>query len=235
MPLPFPGWLVVDTLPGDTKAPVDRGHGIVLYKLGSKPDRKYPLIDTVLFRATPDTGAAVVGALVVTMPTATGAFFQEVWAPVQLTSNAVEYEIEMTGTPYDSIDVTGRWHRAILGFRESSGQPWFGWTSLADPVLTRQTWKERLMNNDVYFIDFYSGTFHASPNGPVVTTERALADSGFDVRSVEARWPWLRVRVDHPGRNCDGKEMPNRRADYYWVRAFDERGRPRVFFPTSGC
>ena len=232
MPLPLSGWHVASSEENDS-TPSDLGHGVVYVVQRYDTISPYPQVDTILFRAQPDSGSAVVGAVVTNVRAAGWSQFADVWAPEQLTDNRVEFAYEESGIPFDSIDATGSWHRAILGFTRD-GAPWLGWVALGDSVLERVTWKDKLLDNVVYFRDFYTGAFHAEPGGPVVTTPMALADSGFDVTSVEARWPWLRVKVEHPGDMCNGPPE-DRRTDYYWIRALDDRGRPLIFFPTRGC
>ena len=232
MPLPLPGWHVAMSEEADS-APSDLGHGVVYVAQPHDTIAPYPRVDTIWFRAAPDTRSDIVGAAVTNIRAEGWPQFADVWAPEPLTGNWVEFEYEGSGIPFDSIDAGGSWHRTILGFTRV-GAPWIGWVALGDSMLQRVTWKEKLVDNAIYFRDFYTGAFHAEPDGPVVTTPMALADSGFDVTSVEARWPWLRVKVEHPGDMCNGAPE-NRRADYYWVRALDDRGRPLVFFPTRGC
>ena len=232
MPLPLPGWYVAASEETDS-TPSDLGHGVVYVVQRHDTVTPYPRVDTLWFRAAPDSGSAVVGAVVTNLRAAGWARYADVWAPEPLTGNWVEFEYDESGIPFDSVDAGGSWHRTILGFARD-GSPWLGWAALGDSVLARVTWKEKLVDNSIYFRDFHAGSFHAQPDGPVVTTPMALADSGFDVTSGEARWPWLRVKVEHPGDVCNGAPE-NRRADYYWVRALDDRGRPLVFFPTRGC
>lgn len=232
MLIPLTGWHVATAEEADS-APSDLGHGAVYVPQRYDTITPYPRVDTIWFRAAPDAGSSVVGAVVTNVRAEGWPRFADVWAPVPLSGNWVEFEYEESGIPFDSVDAGGSWHRTILGFTRD-GAPWHGWAALGDSALLRVTWKERLVDNVIYFRDFYAGAFHAEPDGPVVTTPMALADSGFDVTSVEARWPWLRVKVEHPGLMCDGAPE-NRRTDYYWVRALDDRGRPLVFFPTRGC
>ena len=232
---PLAGWHSAQSVESDSvKPPGDLGHGALTPRIHLEAHPGFPYGDTVFFRAAPDTAAEVVGALAFVMETSGSLVHQAVWARRPLTSNSVELSVDEVGIPYDSVDASGRWHRAILGFTHE-GAPWLGWTVLGDSTLGRTVWKERLAETTLYFLDFESGDFHATPGGAVLTTARALAEAGFDMTGVEVRGQWMRVAVEHPGENCEGELPANRRTDHYWIRAFDERGRPRVFYPTRGC
>src|SRR5688500_2876248 len=233
---PPAGWHSAEhVVESDTvRPPNDLGHGALTPNIDLEARPGFPYGDTVFFRAAPDPSADVVGAIAFVMETSGSLLDQAVWAPRPLTSNSVELSVDEVGTPYDSVDASGRWHRAILGFTHE-GTPWLGWTMLGDSVLGRTVWKERLAETSLYFRDFESGDFHAAPGGPVVRTARELAKGGFDILGGEVRGQWMRVTVEHPGETCEGELPANRRADQYWIRAFDDRGRPRVFYPTRGC
>lgn len=237
MPLPFTGWHVAgatDSLMFGDSVPRDLGHGVVYIRLDWQSGRSYPQVDTFLIRQRPDSSSDAVGAIVTNRRAEGWPLFMNVWAPRPVTDNVREFGYEEIGMPFDSIDATARWHRIIMGFT-SERQPWTGWVAVGDSIFERATWKEKFMGNSLYFINFDSGSFHSAPNGPVVTTTRALADSGFDVTSIDSQWPWMKVEVEHPGETCEGNYPPHRRTDTLWLRALDERGRPRVFYPTRGC
>lgn len=230
---PPAGWHAALPVEGEMTAPTDLGHG-VLYPGGSFHESgRFPRADTIYFRRSPDTSSAVVGAIVLALETSGSLVGQAVWAPEALTGNSVEISAEDVGTPYDSVDSSGRWHRAILGFTILE-QPWYGWTQLGDSVLRRMVWKEKFAETVIWFLDA-DANFHSTPDGPVVTTLRALQENGVDVSGEEVRGEWLRVKVEHPGQTCEGDLPPDRRTDHYWVRAFEADGRPRVFFHTRGC
>jgi hypothetical protein len=232
---PLAGWHSAAQVESDSvQPPNDLGHGTLAPNIDLEARSGFPYGDTVFFRAAPDTSAEVVGALAFVLETSGSLVAQAVWAPRTLTSNSVELSADEVGIPYDSVDASGRWHRAILGFTDDD-KPWLGWTMLGDSVLGRTVWKERLAETMLYFRDFDSGDFHAAPGGRVVATARELAKGGFDITGGEVRGQWMRVTVEHPGENCEGELPANRRADQYWIRAFDERGRPRVFYFTRGC
>jgi hypothetical protein len=231
---PIQGWKAAQPFEGEMTSPNDLGHGVIYPGAGFFASQRFPLADTIWFRASPDTSSAIVGALALVMETPGSLLQQAVWAPEELTGNSVEISVDEIGTPFDSIDASGRWHRAILGFT-SLERPWFGWTMLGDSVLTRMVWKEKLAETSIYFREA-DGTFHSAPDGPVVMTLRALQDSGgYDLTSEEVRGRWMRVKVERPGEMCEGNLPADRRVDHYWIRAFDEWGRPQVFFHTRGC
>lgn len=230
---PPAGWQAALPMEGEMTSPTDLGHGVLYAGRSFYESASVPRADTIYFRASPDTSSAVVGAIVLAMETSGSLVSQAVWAPEALTGNNVEISAEDVGTPFDSVDSSGRWHRAILGFT-SLEQPWYGWTILGDSVLRRMVWKEKFAETVIRFLDG-DATFHSAPDGPVVTTLRALQENGVDVSGEEVRGQWLRVKVEHPGEMCEGDLPANRRADHYWVRAFDAYGRPRVFFYTRGC
>ena len=230
---PPPGWEAVLPMEGEMTSPTDLGHGVLYPGPSFYESASVPRADTIYFHASPDTSSSVVGAIALAMETSGALVSQAVWVPEALTGNNVEISAEDVGTPFDSVDVSGRWHRAILGFT-SLEQPWYGWTLLGDSVLKRMVWKEKFAETVIWFLDA-DANFHSTPDGPVVTTLRALQENGVDVSGEEVRGQWLRVKVEHPGEMCEGDLPPNRRADHYWVRAFDANGRPRVFFYTRGC
>ena len=228
------GWHSATLVEGEMTAPSDLGHGVLYPRLDFGSRSGFPHGDTIFFRARPDTSANVVGALAFVLETSGSGLQQAVWAPVALTDNSVGISADDTGIPFDSVDPSGRWHRAILGFTEEQ-QPWMGWVQLGDSALSRMVWKEKFTETMIYFLHIDDTPFHSTPGGPIVTTPRALAADGFDVTGLEVRGEWLRVKVEHPGENCTGDVFANRRADEYWIRAFEEDGRPRVFFHTRGC
>jgi len=233
MPAPPAGWHVAqDTSEGRRPSPLDMGIGVIELVMDTR-DRPVPRVDTLLFRTAPDTGAARAGAWLLALRDG-GSWSYEMWAPERLVVNDLEFGYEERGVPFDSVDASGRWHRAILGFGPR-GEPWHGWAEVKDSLVRTFTWREKFIEMPLYFLEFEKGDFHASPAGPVVTTARVLADSGFDMEGVEARGEWMKVKVEHPGATCDLPEGLTRRTDYYWIRAFDARGRPRVFYPTRGC
>ena len=233
MPGPPSGWHVAaragEASPTDS---ADMGIGVI--ELAMDVERgPVPRADTLWFHAAPDSTSPRTGAWILALPGG-GAWRYAIWAPERLTPNDLEFGYEENGIPFDSADATGRWRRGILGFT-ARGQRWYGWAQLRDSLVRTVTWREHFIGMPLHFRDADHGEFHESPNGPVVATARVLADSGFDMEGVELRGEWMRVKVEHPGQMCDGNVSSTRRAEHYWIRAFDRRGRPRVYYPTRGC
>jgi hypothetical protein len=56
----------------------------------------------------------------------------------------------------------------------------------------------------------------------------------YAMHPVEARGPWLRVRVVTPSDNCEPDPAP-RRTRELWIRYLDARGRPNVWYYARGC
>jgi hypothetical protein len=238
MPPPFASWHVATsgdyTADGDysgRRDPSDVGHGVVFEPLGVG-ELTYPRLDTSLVRESPDSSTRLVGAVVSRVVDPGNGTWVHVWAPVPLTPNRVEFAYEESGIPFDSVDTSGRWRRVILGFTKT-GEPWKGWLLLTAPRLRDTTWRELFRDNMLNVRDYDGTTFHTEPDGPVVTTAKALAKGGFDVTSVELRGEW--IKVEHPGESCAGDLPKNRKADYWWIRGFDGAGRPKVFIYPRGC
>ena len=233
MPAPPAGWHVAADTGGAPEADSgDMGIGIIELAMDME-GRRVPRADTLRFHVAPDSTSPLAGAWILALPGG-GAWRYATWAPERLTPNDLEFGYEENGIPFDSADATGRWRRGILGFTER-GERWYGWARLRDSLVRAVTWREHFIGMPLYFRDGERGDFHASPSGPVVTTVRILSDSGFDMEGIELRGEWMKVKVEHPGQMCDGNASSTRRTDHYWIRAFDRRGRPRVFYHTRGC
>lgn len=231
---PVPGWHPARWNEWGDDGPRDRGQGVLFRNPDPGARAGQPCEEVTRLHAAPDSSSEVVGAFGTTFIVPGWSLRPEVWARQPLAVNLVEFAYEQAGLAYDSVDATGRWRRAIVGFDED-GEPHMGWAFVDGTSLRAVDWRELLLDAPLYFIDVARATLHASPGGPVVSTPHAIEDARFDMTAVEARWPWLRVKVEHPGETCAGNVPATRRTDYYWIRAIDVRGRPAVFYYTRGC
>lgn len=214
-----------------TNDPSDLGHGVVFPR--PRNDGTLPLADTILFHAAPYVAAKTVGALVTRVIDSTGSSSRQIWAPERLTPNLVEFTYEEDGVPFDSVDRSRRWRRAILGFT-TDRTPFTGWV-LVTSAVGDTTWRTMFHETTLRFLT-EGAAFHEAPSGRVVATATALAArGGFDMTSVELRGGWMRMKVEHPGMACNLDVSTKRTTDYWWVRAFDARGRPLVFVFPRGC
>lgn len=226
-------WHPATWLEPGAEGPRDRGHGVIHHADGSRGVVTGERADTTWLHSAPDSTSPLAGVFITNAESPEWLRTMEIRAPDSLVAEQVEFDYEEYGIPYDSIDASGMWHRLILGYT-SSGERRHGWLAFGGAVLERQRWIDILPQMPLFFVDSASGSFHLQPGGSAVAVPPAVAAGDFDMTSVELRWPWLRMKVEYPGRMCDDPPT-DRQVAYYWIRALDERGRPRAFYYTRGC
>ena len=214
-----------DVVPGDL------GQGVVF--LGIAEDKgARNLEDTLLLRAAPDSAAVPVGAMLFSV-TPDGQTTYRVAAPDSLRPNLVEHGYEESGVPFDSTDGSGRWVRAILGYRPD-GATLVGWVDSETPGTGTKRWAAVLADGPIFFRRAELAAFYSAPDSsrqvPPPRTEPEYAMYG-----EEARGSWLRVRVVQPSDLCIPPDSIRRETRTLWIRYLDERGRPDVWYYTRGC
>lgn len=211
----------------------DRGTGVVTLAIGSDSGRVFPSEDTLLFRESPRGGSPVVAALIRERPSP-GGWSYAALAPPNVTLNFLEHGYEESGVPIDSSDGTGRWVRAIIGFTPDK-QALHGWAALDTPFAERLQWDSVLAERAWYFLDSASTRLYPTlADARARRNGRVLPAHQFEIRILERKEFWLRVRLRWPVDVCNYSEAPTQ-AGEYWVRYLDGRGRPLMFYPSRGC
>ncbi|MDQ3207337.1 MAG: hypothetical protein M3Q37_01905 [Gemmatimonadota bacterium] len=210
----------------------DRGIGIAYCSGGAGYGRVKA--DTLLIRAQPDPGSAVVGAFLYTELKPGISWSYSVGAPVRLRPNVLEFGYEESGIPLDSLAVAGSWGRVILGFHKD-GAPYHGWMSLDSTRVKYLLWRKVLAHNRVFFLPGQPPRFYANPAGrklPLSVETGSNAD--YILHPLEVRGPWMRVRVAEPADICGSDAAKSRTAEA-WIRYLRADGRPLVWYYTRGC
>jgi hypothetical protein len=228
---PVPAWHVIPWEPHAGVDPGDLGTGVVF--LTRAEDKGAPTgTDTLLLRAAPDESAPAIGAMLFTVG-ANGVTQYAVAAPDSLRPNLVEHGYEESGVPFDSADASGRWVHGILGFTRD-GAARTGWADTRQRGVGLIRWAEQLADRPIFFPRPEAAAFFSMPDSATPARGPAGDADAYAMHPVEARGPWLRVRVVTPSDNCEPDPAP-RRTRELWIRYLDARGRPNVWYYARGC
>lgn len=203
----------------------DPGVGVVAF---AWPDRASWADTLPLYRHPGD--ARAVGAFVFASDSARGWIYGVAWLDT-LSTNLLEYGYEEVGLPFDSLSPDSTWARVIPGFN-LGGMPARAWVALRPGVPTLVRWAERLTEHDLFFRDGVAPALFDAPDGAPVPFPPVTAGN-YILHPLEARGPWLRVRVVTPSDMCDDPERPTEAKA--WIRYLDDAGRPLVWYHTRGC
>jgi hypothetical protein len=211
--------------------PGDLGRGVVFLAI-AEDKGALNLEDALLLRVAPDSASVPVGAMLFSVA-ADGQTTYRVAAADSLRPNLVEHGYEESGVPFDSTDDSGRWVRAILGYR-ADGSPLTGWIDIEVPGTGTTHWAAGFIDRPIFFrppalAAFYSAPDSATPVAP------PPADVEYAMYPEQARGPWLRVRVVQPSDVCIPPDSVRRETRTLWIRFLDDRGRPNVWYYTRGC
>lgn len=209
---------------------IDRGIGIAY--LVRAPSWGI-LDDTALVRARPDSAARVVGAFLFHQRVGGSVYHYGVAAAERLRPNVFEYGYEVMGVAIDSLTARGTWARVILGF-DRRDAPYRGWVSLDSTHVSYLLWKKELARRDVYFILDHEPRFFLRPGGSELDLGIRKGQSHV-MHPIEARGPWLKVRVAQPADICVLPHEVNSKITDAWIRYLTPEGRPRVWYGTRGC
>ncbi len=214
-----------DVVPGDL------GQGVVF--LGIAEDKgARNLEDTLVLRATPDSAAVPVGAMLFSVAP-DGQTTYRVAAADSLRPNLVEHGYEESGVPFDSTDRSGRWVRAILGYR-ANDSALVGWVDSKAPGAETKRWADVLADGPIFFPRAELAAFHSAPE-PSRQVSPPQTEPEYAMYGEEARGRWLRVRVVQPSDLCTPPDSVRRETRTLWIRYLDDRGRPNVWYHTRGC
>jgi len=224
-------WRVVPWEPYAGVEPGDVGVGVAYLRRAE--DKGAPSgTDTLLLRSEPNVAARPVGAMLFTVDTVGGTHYA-IAAEDSLRPNLVEYGYEESGVPFDSADATGRWVRAMLGFASDSSTR-LGWVDTSQRGVGLVRWTEQLIDRPIFFPQPEFAAFFASPDSSQPVTVPPGGDDAYAIHPLEARGPWLRVRIVEPSDNCE-PDSSARRTRTVWIRYLDDRGRPNVWYYPRGC
>jgi hypothetical protein len=212
---------------------IDRGIGIAFF--ANPPGHGTPLADTMLVRARPTSLARITGAFLYQETRRGIAWRYGAAAPRRLRPNVVEYGYEEAGVPIDSLTAGGKWARVILGF-DTEDRSYLGWVALDSARVRHLLWKRVLAGNRVFFLPHEPPRFFDQPGGKEVPFGVEPGDNGdYIMHPLEARGPWLRVRVAQPADICGGPDDGQVRNTIAWIRYLTATGRPLVWYYTRGC
>lgn len=227
-----PVWRVVPWEPYAGVDPGDLGVGVA-YLTHAEDKGATAGTDTLLLRSEPNAGAPAVGAMLYTV-SANGITQYAVAAPESLRPNLVEHGYEESGVPFDSTDATGRWVRAILGFAADSSAR-VGWLDGGRRGVGLIRWAQHLADQPIYFPKPEAAAFFSTPDSTQPAPAPPGGEDAYAIHPLEARGPWLRVRVVSPSDNCAASDSVPHRVRTVWIRYLDDRGRPNVWYYPRGC
>ncbi len=125
--------------------------------------------------------------------------------------------------------------RAIIGFAPPRKRTLHGWASLDTRFAQTLQWDSVLAERAWYFLDSAATTLYPTlADAQARRRGRVLPAHQFEIRILERKNAWLRVRLRWPVDVCDYSEAPTQTGEF-WVRYLDERGRPLMFYPSRGC
>ena len=228
----LPTWRVLAWEPYAGVDPADLGVGIVFLRRAE--DNAGVLgTDTLVLRATPNADTPAVGAMLFTTST-NGIVSYATASPDSLRPNLAEFGYEESGVPFDSVDGTGRWVRAILGF--GAGElAHTGWVDTQLPGIGTIRWIDQLADRPLFYPKPEHAAFFASADSSTPVTSPKGGDDEYAMHPEEVRGPWMRVRLVVPSYNCTGPDSIRRETRRAWIRYLDARGRPNVWYYTRGC
>lgn len=150
-----------------------------------------------------------------------------------LASSAIEFAYETQGLPIIERGADTSWVRIVYATDTTGAQPRTGWVRTTPGHVSDTTWTALfLATGALLFADASERAYYESPGGKEVS--RSTLRDGHTHEVIAAQGPWLLVKAVTPPEYC---EEPAQRArnSYVWIRALDERGRPRVFYAPRGC
>ena len=227
----LPSWQRIAWQPHAGVDPTDLGIGVVFATRAEDKGAPYG-IDTLVVRSEPNVSAPVVGAMLFTVST-DGMTSYEIAAPDSLRPNLVEYGYEESGIPFDSVDASDRWVRAILGFAGDSAR--VGWVDGQQRGVSVVRWVEQLSDRPLFFPKPEQAAFFATPDSTQPVPRPPGDDDTYAMYPAEVRGRWMRVRLVTPTDNCVGPDSIPRTTRHAWIRYLDDRGRPNVWYYTRGC
>jgi hypothetical protein len=208
---------------------IDRGVGIAYFATGAGMGI---LGDTMLVRARPTLTAKITGAFLYEELKRGIAWRYGVAAPRRLHPNVVEHGYEESGVPLDSLTAERSWGRVILGF-DAEDVPYRGWIVIDSTRVRHLLWAKVLAGNRVFFLKDSDTRFFDRPGGQELPLRVRVGDnSDYIMHPLEARGPWLRVRVAQPPDICGEVSARN---TVGWIRYLTPAGRPLVWYYTRGC
>ena len=228
---PVAAWHVVSWEPYAGVDPADLGVGAA-FLLRAENKRAGAGVDTLLLRSAPGVDATPLGAMLFTVDSV-GTTHYSIAAADSLRPNLVEYGYEESGVPFDSIDASSRWVRAILGFASDSAAL-VGWIDTSQPGIGLVRWAEQLADRPIFFPKPDRAALFATPDSTRPMALSPAGDDAYALHPLERRGAWLRVQVVEPSDNCEPDSTP-RRTRTGWIRYLDGRGRPNVWYYSRGC
>jgi hypothetical protein len=227
-----PRWHVVSWEPYAGVDPADLGVGVAY--LTHAEDKGAPTgTDTLLLRSSPNDTSSAIGAMLFTVGT-NGVTQYSIAALDSLRPNLVEHGYEESGVPFDSVDASGRWVRGILGFAPDSAAR-VGWIDTGRRGVGLIRWAQQLADRPIYFPRPEAAAFFAAPDSTTRVATPRGGDDGYAIHPIDARGPWLRVKVVTPSDNCAESDSVPHRTRTVWIRYLDDRGRPNVWYYARGC
>jgi hypothetical protein len=185
--------------PGADRKRIDRGVGIAYFATGAGMGVR---ADTILVRARPTSTTKVTGGFLYEETQKGIAWRYGVAAPKRLHPNVVEYGYEEAGVPLDSVSPGRSWSRVILGF-DAADAPYRGWVKLDSTRVRHLLWAKVLAGNRVFFLEDSDPRLFDRPEGKELPIRVQVGDnSDYIMHPLEARGPWLRVRVAQPADIC---------------------------------
>jgi len=224
-------WRTISWEPYTGVEPSDLGLGVVYLRRAE--DKGATLgTDTLTLRASPDSAAPAVGAMLFVVGT-NGITSYQIMTPDSLAPNLVEYGYEESGMPFDSTDASGRWLRALLG-SAPNGTMRTGWVNATQTGVGTIRWAEHVSDRPIFFPKPERAAFFASADSTKPVAAPRGGEDEYAMHPEEVRGPWMRVRLVVPSDNCE-PEPATRRTRQVWIRYLDDRGRPNVWYYPRGC
>jgi hypothetical protein len=110
---------------------------------------------------------------------------------------------------------------------------------LGEARLSVQLWRDLFFGPDAPALSFLDQAPQPLHDAPSPEANRiAWVERDDEVEALEIRGEWMRARVSRPGKYltfCIGTEEWDGETFEGWVRWWDPRDGPRLWYPTRGC
>ncbi|MCX6828310.1 MAG: hypothetical protein NT002_03390 [candidate division Zixibacteria bacterium] len=217
----------------------DYGIGVIYFSAHGVNSSSFQT-DSMSIFAEPSRSSKIIAKLRQIAPKGDKAPYQYIVTPSMrgVSKNIVEFAYEESGLPFDSVNETRNWVRAVYGLSDSNIS-YKGWVEVQSPHTEIIFWSVKLKQRDVFFLSISPvPKFFDEPNGnevefPLVEFKYGERRYNYIMHPLKSEGSWLQVLVVTPSDFCENPLNPKKKI--LWIRYLDDSGRPLVFYYSRGC